>query len=149
MATSIILGAQVNRNVTSFDTLTLDNMREAGDIEQDANLVLGIWNEQAGEIDWLLAKLGELKEKEKICHLGLNDLGGKKSFDLEKIGEALGKISKAIKITQETSAKSIKIKVLKNRNGQNNGIFELAGHLDRYFIGDTFDTKEKHINKQL
>ena len=144
VATSIILGAQVNRNVTSFDTLTLDNMREAGDIEQDANLVLGIWNEQAGEIDWLLAKLGELKEKEKMCNLGLNDLGGKKGFDLGKIGEALTKISKTIKRTQETSAKSIKIKVLKNRNGQNNGIFELEGHLERYFIGDTFDTKARY-----
>ena len=144
VATSIILGAQVNRNVTSFDTLTLDNMREAGDIEQDANLVLGIWNEQAGEIDWLLAKLGELKEKEKMCNLGLSNLGGKKSFDKSKIEEALKKITEAIGKAQKTCAKSIKIKVLKNRNGQNNGIFELAGHLDRYFIGDTFETKKTY-----
>ena len=133
--TSIILGAQVNRNVVSFDTLTLDNMREAGDIENAANLVLGIWNEQAGEIDWLLAKLGELKEKEKMCNLGLDDLGGK-NLKLDKVKTALTKITNKIKETQENAVKSIKIKILKNRNGENNGIFELAGYLDRYFIDD-------------
>jgi DNA primase catalytic core len=143
VGTSIILGAQVNRNVTSFDTLTLDNMREAGDIEQDANLVLGIWNEHAGEIDWLLAKLGELKEKEKMCNHGLDDLGGRK-IDRGKLEDALTKIANTIERNQENSVKSIKIKVLKNRNGQNNGIFELEGHLDRYFIGDTFDTKARY-----
>ena len=26
-------------------TLKLDNLREAGDIEQDANLVIGLWND--------------------------------------------------------------------------------------------------------
>jgi len=146
--TSIILGAQVNRNVVSFDTLTLDNMREAGDIENAANLVLGIWNEQAGEIDWLLAKLGELKEKEKMGKLGLDDLGGKK-VDLSKVDKALEKITNKIKETQENAVKSIKIKVLKNRNGQNNGIFELDGHLDRYFIGDKVDkNSDRRITMQ-
>ena len=137
VGTSIILGAQVNRNVTSFEELTLDKMREAGDIEQDANLVLGIWNDQAGEIDWLLSKLGELKEKEKMCNLGLNDLGGKKTFKLDNVKNALTEITNKIKTTQDTSVKSLKIKVLKNRNGQNNGIFELEGYLDRYFIKDS------------
>jgi hypothetical protein len=28
------------------------------------------------------------------------------------------------------------VKVLKNRNGQNNGLFKLKGYLDRYFIDD-------------
>lgn len=146
VATSIILGAQVNRNVTSFDTLTLDNMREAGDIEQDANLVLGVWNDQAGEIDWLLAKLGELKEKEKMCNLELNDLGGKR-IDTNKVKKGLTNITDAIKTTQDKSVKSLKIKVLKNRNGQNNLIFELEGHLNRYFIGDTFNTRKNYQQK--
>lgn len=146
VATSIILGAQVNRNVTSFDTLTLDNMREAGDIEQDANLVLGVWNDQAGEIDWLLAKLGELKEKEKMCNLELNDLGGKR-IDPNKVQKGLTNITNAIKTTQDKSVKSLKIKVLKNRNGQNNLIFELEGHLNRYFIRDTFNTRKIYQQK--
>ena len=41
----IILGAQFGRGTSKQDVLRLDNLREAGDIENDAKLVLGIWNE--------------------------------------------------------------------------------------------------------
>ncbi len=41
----IILGAQFGRKDSKPATLKLDNLREAGDIEQDANLVIGLWNE--------------------------------------------------------------------------------------------------------
>lgn len=41
----IILGAQLGRGSTRQEVLRLDNLREAGDIENDAKLVLGIWNE--------------------------------------------------------------------------------------------------------
>lgn len=41
----IILGAQFGRGNTKQEVLRLDNLREAGDIENDAKLVLGIWNE--------------------------------------------------------------------------------------------------------
>lgn len=41
----IILGAQFGRATTKKEVLRLDNLREAGDIENDAKLVLGIWNE--------------------------------------------------------------------------------------------------------
>lgn len=40
----IILGAQLGRDKESKDKVKLDNLREAGDLEQDANLVLGIFN---------------------------------------------------------------------------------------------------------
>jgi replicative DNA helicase len=40
----IIMGAQFNRDVDCADKVKLGNLREAGDIEQDANLVIGIWN---------------------------------------------------------------------------------------------------------
>lgn len=40
----IILGAQLGRGATKSEVLRLDNLREAGDIENDAKLVLGIWN---------------------------------------------------------------------------------------------------------
>lgn len=138
--TSIILGAQVNRNVTSFEELTLDKMREAGDIEQDANLVLGIWNEQAGEIDWLLAKEAELKEKLKIKAYCIDEItnSSKVYIDKGKVNNAMNKIKEAIDIAQKNeTGQTIRVKVLKNRNGQNNGLFKLAGHLDRYFIDDT------------
>lgn len=150
--TSIILGAQVNRNVTSFEELTLDKMREAGDIEQDANLVLGIWNDQAGNIDWLLKQEAELKEKQKIAEYGLDALSKstKGKINEGNVIKALGKIKEKLEEYKKSkTAQTIRVKVLKNRNGQNNGVFELEGYLDRYFIDDTFDTKAKHINKQL
>ncbi len=40
----IVLGAQLGRDTSSRDKVKLDNLREAGDLEQDANLVLGIFN---------------------------------------------------------------------------------------------------------
>ena len=40
----IILGAQLGRDKESKDKVKLDNLREAGDLEQDANLVLGLFN---------------------------------------------------------------------------------------------------------
>jgi len=41
----IILGAQLGRDPQHSDKVRLDNLREAGDIEQDANLVLGLYND--------------------------------------------------------------------------------------------------------
>jgi replicative DNA helicase len=40
----LILGAQLGRDKDRAEKVRLDNFREAGDIEQDANLALGIWN---------------------------------------------------------------------------------------------------------
>lgn len=42
---SVIVGAQLGRDKDRMDKVRLDNLREAGDIEQDANLVLGLYNE--------------------------------------------------------------------------------------------------------
>ena len=48
----IILGAQVNRTAAeSMEKLRLESLREAGDLEQDANLVLGLWNKARGTAD--------------------------------------------------------------------------------------------------
>ena len=41
----VILGAQLGRDKEHTDKVRLDNLRESGDIEQDANLVLGLYNE--------------------------------------------------------------------------------------------------------
>jgi len=40
----IIMGAQLGRDKEHRDKVRLDNLREAGDIEQDANLVIGLYN---------------------------------------------------------------------------------------------------------
>jgi replicative DNA helicase len=47
----IILGAQLGRGMGKKEVLRLDNLREAGDIENDAKLVLGIWNQAKEEAD--------------------------------------------------------------------------------------------------
>jgi DNA primase catalytic core len=41
----IIVGVQVNLEVKSKDELRSEKIREAGDIEQKANIILGVWNE--------------------------------------------------------------------------------------------------------
>ena len=41
----VILGAQLGRGQGKGEKVRLDNLRESGDIEQDANLVLGLCNE--------------------------------------------------------------------------------------------------------
>ncbi len=47
----IVLGAQLGRGTGKKEVLRLDNLREAGDIENDAKLVLGIWNQAKDEAD--------------------------------------------------------------------------------------------------
>lgn len=42
--TAVIVGAQLRRDVNGVDQLDLSNIREAGDIGQDAHLAIGIWN---------------------------------------------------------------------------------------------------------
>jgi len=44
LSVPIIMGAQLGRDKERSDKVRLDNLREAGDIEQDANLVLGLYN---------------------------------------------------------------------------------------------------------
>lgn len=134
VGTSIILGAQANREVKSLDTFTLDNMRESGDIENEGNLVLGVWNETFVKINNLIKMREELIAKQE-------------NENTQTIENQINDINN--KLDEVKKEQEIVVKILKNRNGQNNGLFKLAGHLDRYFIDDTFDTKAKHINKQL
>lgn len=51
---AVILGAQLNRDATKKNRPTLENLKEAGNLEEDANLVLSVYNdskekEEAGE----------------------------------------------------------------------------------------------------
>ncbi len=58
----IILGAQFGRDKERKDKVKLDNLRECGDIEQDASIVLGIYNDEvenegAGSKDFTITVL--------------------------------------------------------------------------------------------
>ena len=55
----IIVGAQLNREVKDSKNVTLSSLRESGDIEQDANIVLGIYNDA-------VSKQEERKGEEEI-----------------------------------------------------------------------------------
>ena len=80
----IILGAQLNREVKD-DKVSLANLRESGDIEQDANLVLGIYNKAMQEAE---DANKALEDKEISLDIKiLKNRGGitGKSFELEFI----------------------------------------------------------------
>lgn len=50
---ALILGAQLNRDAetTSINQIKLDQLRESGDIEQDAHLVIALYNQERGAYD--------------------------------------------------------------------------------------------------
>jgi replicative DNA helicase len=128
---AIILGAQVNREVKSLDSFNADNMREAGDIEQDANIILGVWDETAGVVSNLQEVLLGLEKKLVDATIS------KKGID-----EAQKRVSKAkelIKEAQEQADKNHRkiIKILKNRNGANNKICHLTSYPDRFLFKDS------------
>jgi replicative DNA helicase len=128
---AIILGAQVNREVKSLDTFTLDNMREAGDIEQDANLVLGVWDEQAGRLDSLQQKLNAINDKIEEIEFGI------KPGDQKPLKESRRKIENEMNtLCTNVETKPLKIKVLKNRNGKKDFVAELESYTSRFLIQD-------------
>ena len=131
---AIILGAQANREVKSLELFQLDNMREAGDIEQDANLVIGVWDEEAGKKARLEKKLGLLYEKKEEEDLKLVPKGK----DTE---DHIGIIDKAMKGDGCTN-KTLTLKILKNRNGQNNQNCSVVSISERFRIVDK--TNEEH-----
>lgn len=143
---AIILGAQVNRDVKSLDSFTLDNMREAGDIEQDANLVLGIWDEQAGKLDSLYQKLETINNKIDDTKYGI------KNEDLAKSEKSKENIENEIKASSNTdtrTGKVLKVKVLKNRNGRKDVVVELESYPSRFLIKDMDIFDKKSINEKI
>ncbi len=50
---ALVLGAQLNRGAERAEAknISLDQLRESGDIEQDAHLVLGLYNHNRGDYD--------------------------------------------------------------------------------------------------
>ncbi|CAF2233243.1 unnamed protein product [Rotaria magnacalcarata] len=122
---------EVQRICQTLLTTTLDKRMAipiilAGDIEQDANLVLGIWNEQAGELDDLLAQKA------------------KSDINTEELDRRINKLKNPLPNTPI----NLQIKVLKNRNGQNNMLFKLDGYLDRYLIKNK-DDKENYAKQAI
>ena len=129
---AIILGAQVNREVKSLDTFNADNMREAGDIEQDANIILGIWDTIAGEVS-NLQEISTGTEK-KLVEARIDGAPDK----INKVASKLKNLETMINKAQQEADKNQKkiIKILKNRNGANNKICDLTSYPDRFLFKD-------------
>jgi DNA primase len=75
---AIILGAQLGRASGSESKVRLDNLRESGDIEQDANLVLGLYSEalekaeetdQKGQANTVPLQITVLKNRQGVAGL--------------------------------------------------------------------------------
>lgn len=112
---AIIMGAQANREVKSLETFLLENMREAGDIEQDANVVIGVWDEEAGEKARWQQKLADAKDKAEDESFGKKY----KNANYKCIEAAIKKKIDMLNLNAQKS-KDLTLKVLKNRNGKNN-----------------------------
>ena len=90
----VVIGAQFNREVTKLEDVTNDRLREAGDFEQDASTVLGLWH-------------GTLADHERADGDG-------------KIWSKDGGNKRVPKDAPEPRGGcELNVKVLKNRNGRN------------------------------
>lgn len=127
---AIILGAQVNREVKSLDTLTLSNIREAADIEHVANLVLGVWDDRAAKLDHLRSVIETIENKIIIKKAeGLED-------EVEKYQENIKKIKREIKNVEDEKDATKQIKILKNRNGKKDNTIDLECESNRFLLKD-------------
>ena len=108
----IILGAQVNRMVYSLATLTADKMREAGDIEQEANLILGVWDLEQSKKEQNLLLLEEYEKKKLKAKAEDNQ------SDLNKFEKYISNVEEELIKTKEDGSETKTIKILKSRNGE-------------------------------
>lgn len=135
---AIVLGAQVNREVISLSTLDMDKIREASDIAQDANLILGVWDEQAGNLDRLRAKLISTENSILNLEFTLEDYSqSENSENLKKLKKLKKKLETHIgNLENSEDATTKTIKILKNRNGKKDKVVELMCYPDRFLLKD-------------
>jgi replicative DNA helicase len=138
----IVLGSQVNRDVKSMDTFNASNMREAGDIEQDANMILGIWDNEAAEISEIEEKINNLEKA-----LERAELEGE-STDKNQL--KIDNYKKELKDKKNTPTNRKTIKILKNRNGKNNVKVDIQSHQDRFLFINNFENRNNdYLNSLL
>ncbi len=141
----LILGSQVNRMVYSLATLTADKLREAGDQEQDANLILGIWDDKQAQEEKLLILLEDY-EKKKLKFKAEN-----KEKELAECEDAIANIEED-RENDDGSREEKTIKILKSRNGST-GQVELNAHSSEFLLQDKVKQEsikvENLINKDF
>lgn len=157
---AFILGSQVNRDTKSSDTFNLHNMKDAGNIEEDANLVLGVWNPLAVQMQMLQSAVDQaemaLQMKATFSKEGDIDLNilinQSKNYNNSTYQQNLPSeqdFKKAIKSARSKiknlateEIQELKIKILKNRNGNKDLDIALNTCPSRFLV------YQKESNKQ-
>lgn len=149
---AIIMGSQVNREATSVDNLELSKMRESGAIENIANWVIGVWDETAAEYSELNEWLTDVKSKIKKLKLGYKF--SKKEEDITYFKNIKIEIMKNLETLKARVKKKLQFKILKNRNGPANEIYDYTNYSERFcVINEIYDEQaekaEKKVNKKV
>ena len=152
---AFILGTQANRDAKSSDTFNLHNMKDAGNIEEDANLVLGVWNPLAAQMQMLQSAIDQaemtvqtLDTFSKDGDIDLSILipspknSNKKDKPPNKLTLQNAIKSAKIKIKSLATAENQKltIKILKNRNGKKDLDISLNTCLSQFLV---YEEKDK------
>lgn len=148
---AFILGTQANRDAKSSDTFNLHNMKDAGDIEQDANLVLGVWNPLAAQMQMLQSAIDQAEmtvqildtfSKDGDIDLGLLIPSSKNPNNRDKLAlqNAIRSAKNKIKNLANAEDQTLIIKILKNRNGKKDLDISLNTRLSQFLV---YEGKEK------
>ena len=152
---AFVLGTQANRDAKSSDTFNLHNMKDAGDIEQDANLVLGVWNPLAAQMQMLQSAIDQAEmtvqildtfSKDGDIDLGLLIPSSKNPNNRDNppnklaLQNAIRSAKNKIKNLANAEDQTLIIKILKNRNGKKDLDISLNTRLSQFLV---YEGKEK------
>ena len=84
-----VLAAQFNRDVKALTRMHPTAIREAGDIEHSANVIVGFWNMQKETVDHILTKEEKMEIDNKIAKGGVEGLCFPGSYNEFMYGELL------------------------------------------------------------
>jgi hypothetical protein len=84
-----VLAAQFNREVKALTRMHPTAIREAGDIEHSANVIVGFWNMQKETVDHILTKEEKMEIDNKIRKGGVEGLCFEGSYNEFMYGELL------------------------------------------------------------
>ena len=125
----LILGAQVNRMVDCKAALTPDKMREAGDIEQDASIMIGIWDQKVSTKEHYGVLQEEYEKKLRKIEIEGEDK------DAEAIKRYIQKVEEKKEECESGAVEKKSIIIMKNRNGEKKEV-EVNSHTSEFLIED-------------
>ena len=141
---AIILGSQVNREATSVENLDLSKMRESGAIENIANWVIGVWDETSAEFARLSEWLTEVKSKIEKINLGFTI----KDVNTDNLENIKKNIETQLTILGLRVEKKVQFKILKNRSGPSNKIYNYRSYSERFCIANEIYSEKEEKKQQ-